>query len=625
MIDFASELNQQQLEAATFDGGPLLILAGAGSGKTRTLIYRTAYLIQEKHHQPDEILLLTFTNKAAEEMQNRLRTLVGVHLPFAGTFHSFCAKLLRREGHHIGIPTNYLIYDDADQIDLLKLIIKELDLPKQFTPRSLQSQIGEAKNQLLSPRQFADMARGYFQETVAQAYNHYQNKLDKNHALDFDDLLLKTVLLLQNQTQVREYYSHKFKHVLIDEYQDTNTAQYVIAKLLAQTHQGLTAVGDASQSIYRWRGADYRNLDYLQRDFPDLTVIKLERNYRSTQIILDAAYSVIANNTSHPILSLWTEQKEGDKITLFQALDEQEEAQYIIRQLNTQAHATETAVLYRINAQSRALEEACIRAGVPYNLVGGVKFYERKEVKDILSYMRLLQNPSDEVSLNRVVKLGKRRLQAFQEKTRQLDTTSLVTAELFDQVLDATDYLARFDTASPEDMSRIENIKELKSVATQFERLSDFLENVALVEKNTLLQANDLGMNLKPKLTLMTIHASKGLEFDQVFLVGLEEGIFPHSRSLMDSAELEEERRLCYVALTRAKKQLCLTYSQSRLFFGGRQHGVVSRFISEIPENLLQSSMHASYQPSTRQRMVVDDSLIDQFLNDEIDIDKLLG
>lgn len=623
-IDFKAELNDRQFQAVTHPGGPLLILAGAGSGKTRALTYRAAYLIQERGVDPNSILLLTFTNKAAEEMQHRLKHLVGVKLPFAGTFHSFCAKLLRTHGHHLGLSPNYLIYDTTDQLALIKQIIKEQNLPKEFRPRSILGHISNAKNELLTPKAYQNLAQGYYQEHVATLYRVYQDRLFGNDALDFDDLLVKTVQLLVKSPQVAQKLQTQFEHVLIDEYQDTNKAQYQIAKIIAAQHHNLTAVGDASQSIYRWRGADYRNLDYLKTDFPDLTTIKLEQNYRSTQPILDAAYSVISKNHTHPILSLWTNQTEGDPLILHQADDEYQEARYVINSYQqVSGDKTSTAVLYRTNAQSRAFEEACIRAGIPYLLVGGVKFYDRKEIKDVLAYLRLLINPTDEVSLNRAEKLGKRRFQSFLAKTKNIDVQNTTTTELFEIVLASTNYMDKLDPHNESDLERIENIKELKSVATQFDHLVDFLENVSLVETATMAKKSALADSTENPLVLMTMHASKGLEFDQVFVVGLEEGVFPHSRTLLDPQELEEERRLCYVALTRARKYLHLTHARNRNFYGGRQTGTSSRFISEIPEHLLRPTSPVA--TTSTHHYQIDEDLLDQFLDDEIDIDQFLN
>jgi len=624
-FDLNKDLNPDQLKAVIFGSGPLLILAGAGSGKTRALTYRAAYLIRDQHADPSSILLLTFTNKAAAEMQQRLRRLVDATLPFAGTFHSFCAKLLRKYGYAVGLPPGFIIYDDADQLDLIKQIIKASDIdPKQYRPRALLSQIGSAKNELLTPKEYASMARGHFQQVVADVYVQYQDRLARAQAVDFDDLLLKVVRLLQVSPDVLTKLQHQFQYVLVDEYQDTNRAQYLIAKLIADSHHNLNAVGDASQSIYRWRGADYRNLEYLQHDFPNLTVIKLEQNYRSTQTILDAAHSVISRNTSHPILALWTQSKGGEPIRLYEALDQNDEANYVVTNLR---RGTQTAVLYRTNAQSRAFEEVFIRAGIPYTLVGGVKFYQRQEIKDTLAYLRLLINPADSVSRSRLQKLGKRRLQSLEDLRAKLDLANLNTTEIFDQIFAKTGYLDRFDKNVEEDLRRIENIKELLSVATEFDHPVDFLENVALVEDNTLakeLAAPTLG-SPKDAVTLMTIHSAKGLEFDQVFVVGLEEGLFPHSRSLLEPAELEEERRLCYVALTRARSTLHLTYARSRHYYGGGGSGIISRFVTDIPETLLHPLNIAFASPAHHEPSVISDELLDNFLNDTVDIDTLLN
>ncbi len=674
MFDAKKDLNPDQYQAVTFGGGPLLILAGAGSGKTRALTYRAAHLIDQGLAKPENILLLTFTNKAAAQMQQRLTHLINTTLPFAGTFHSFSAKLLRRYGHELAIPPGYLIYDDTDQLDLIKAILKDLGLsPREYHPRSVLSQIASAKNEMIAPDQYQSFARGQFQNIVADVYHRYQQRLKKAGALDFDDLLLYTVRLLET-TPVLEELQDRLQFVLVDEYQDTNRAQYLIAKHIASQHRQLTAVGDASQSIYRWRGADYRNLDYLKTDFPDLITIKLEQNYRSTQIILDAATSVIQKNVSHPILSLWTHTKGGQPITLHEAADQTEEALYVLNAIRATPKATHSAILYRTNAQSRAFEEAFIRAGIPYALVGGTKFYQRKEIRDVLSYLRLIINPHDEVSRARAGKLGKSRLSALEAARADLDPVKLTTIELFDQILHITHYLDKYDEKLEEDQARIENVKELRSVAAGFDRPLDFLENVALVEDSTInnsknrvptetlgsrngrigslrevnnvqagstlaQQANQNKQNnsppdansSNPSVTLMTIHSAKGLEFDQVFVVGLEEGLFPHSRSLLEPAELEEERRLCYVALTRAKNKLHLTYARNRLYYGGGGSGIISRFVTEIPEHLLKSSQNQSFtkqleaRPSSwAETYTIDNQDLDAFLDDQVDIDDLL-
>jgi DNA helicase-2/ATP-dependent DNA helicase PcrA len=623
--DLTKDLNKQQLEAVTFPDSPLMILAGAGSGKTRVLTYRAAYII-ENAKSSTNLLLLTFTNKAAEEMQSRLSKLVGETAPFSGTFHRFCALFLRKQGHLLGLPINYQIYDDSDQQDVIKHIFNKLNLTsKQYRPGTFLSQIHQAKNELIGPKAYGELAQGNFQHEVAQVYHLYQQKLLEAEAVDFDDLLLFTVKILQNFPEVAKSYQNHFSHLLVDEYQDTNKAQYVIVKSLAAGHHHLTVVGDAAQSIYRWRGADYRNLDYLKRDFSELATIKLEQNYRSTQPILDAAYSVISHNSSHPILSLWTNEKTGDPITLFEADDESMEALHILSVLKDSPPDTTSAVLYRTNAQSRALEEACIHAGVPYVLVGGTKFYDRKEIKDLLAYLRLVYNPKDFVSHNRAEKIGKRKLKAFETMLPKLNSDQTPT-DIFDQIVKATDYLSSFDAKIEADLSRLENIKELRGVTTKFTTLSEFLENVALVDNQTVTK-DASAAHTKP-LTLMTIHAAKGLEFDQVFLVGLEEGLFPHSRSLMEPAELEEERRLCYVAMTRARKKLHLSFAHHRLSFGSFQTGVVSRFIREIPEHTLHFvgiTTKTSHSNSKAPKLNFDDPSLDLLLSDEIDIDEFLN
>lgn len=592
--DLLNDLNKDQIAAVKHTDGPVLILAGAGSGKTRVLTYRVAYLISEKHIDPQNILMVTFTNKAANEMKERIRNLVSDHgLPFAGTFHSLCVRILRVDGVHVKIPPNFAIYDADDQVDAIKEVMKKLDISaKQYHPNAVLATISQAKNELITALEYPTYARGNFQETVARAYLGYQRLLLENEALDFDDLLLKTVELFRNHPEVAGKYQERFQYVLVDEYQDTNKAQYELTKSLAKRWHNITVVGDASQSIYRWRGADFRNIINFKSDFPDVAVFHLEQNYRSTQTILDAAYSVISKNTSHPILKLWTEKNGGERITLYEARNEQDEATYIIQTiLQSGRPFSDFAVLYRTNAQSRVLEEAFLHAGIPYVLVGGTRFYERKEIKDVLAYLRILANPKDMVSYHRAEKLGKGRMEKFLEyaDTRQKDNQLIAatTLELLDSILDVTKYTDLYDANSEEENYRLENIKELRSVATQFPDLSAFLENVALVEQEyTPQHMKDLEAKRRA-VTLMTLHAAKGLEFPYVAIVGMEEGIFPHSRSLMEKDELEEERRLCYVGITRAKEKLYLTYANRRLFFGTRTQNMISRFISDIPEHIL--------------------------------------
>lgn len=610
-MDILADLNSDQQAAVTYNKGPLLILAGAGSGKTRVLIYRTAWLISEKKIPPDNILLLTFTNKAAGEMKERLQKILSTshqspaanhQPPHAGTFHSFCAKILRIEGKNIGISTNYLIYDEQDQIDAIKEILAELQISlKEFNPRAVLTTISEAKNELISELEYPQYVRGYWQETVAKVYQKYQRFLKENEALDFDDLIFKTVSLFKKFPELLGKYQNKYQYVLVDEYQDTNHAQYVLTKLLAKRFKNLTVVGDMSQSIYMWRGADFKNVLKLKEDFPELKTINLEQNYRSTQKILDTAYSVISHNSSHPILKLWTQNPKGEKPFLFEASSEINEAEFIVKEIlsatSNQSPPTshqfysKFAILYRTNAQSRVLEEAFLQIGIPYVLVGGTRFYERKEIKDVLSYLRLLANPKDMVSYKRIEKIGKGRLEkflGFQEKfLKDERNLKLSTLEIMDEVLKATEYLNFYDQEDEEDLVRLENIKELHSVAANFPELNQFLENVSLVEQEYIPDqpTKDGGKNA---VTLMTLHAAKGLEFPIVFMVGMEEGLFPHSRSLLDNSQLEEERRLCYVGITRAKERIYLTYARRRLYFGQRTSNLPSRFLMDIPQDLLQ-------------------------------------
>lgn len=585
-----SILNKEQREAVMSTEGPCIILAGAGSGKTRVLTYRTAYLI-EKGISDQNILLTTFTNKAAAEMKERIKTLLGKtgSQPTIATFHSLCAKILRIEGKNIGLSEKFIIYDGQDQADAIKEVLKHLSLStKDFKPNSVLATISQAKNQLISETEYRNFARGYFQETVAKIYPMYQKILKENDAVDFDDLMNKTILLFHENPQILEKYQNRFHYVLIDEYQDTNHAQYMLARLFSGKWENICVVGDFSQSIYSWRGADFTNLTKFKQDFKDTKTFSLSQNYRSTQKILDAAYSIISKNTSHPILSLWTENSKGEDITIYEARNEQDEARFIISQLvnlidNEKYSYNDVAILYRTNAQSRVIEEVLLHFGVSYVLIGGTRFYERKEVKDILSYLRVLANPKDMVSFNRIKKLGKGRLGKFEEFRTELEGKEKDTIDLLDEVIQKTGYLALYDEDDQEDRGRLENIKELRSVAIEFPEISNFLENVALVEQEYMPDRSDENGEKKNAITLMTLHAAKGLEFPIVFMVGMEEGLFPHSRSQMDKSELEEERRLCYVGVTRAKDKLFLTYARQRLFFGQRTSNTVSRFILDLP------------------------------------------
>lgn len=576
-------LNKDQKEAVQYKNGPLLVLAGAGSGKTKVLTHRVSYLVEHGVLDAHKCLLLTFTNKAAKEMRERMD---GLELGFAGTFHSFCVKVLRTSGNKIGIDSNFLIYDDSDQKDLIKDIINDLNIKDSIKPNSVQFAISEAKNQLLTPALYADIASGDFNLTVAKIYSSYDRKLKEINALDFDDLLLKTVTAFE-QPEIINFWREKIGHIFVDEWQDTNKIQYRLVRLLDGGRGVITAVGDASQSVYSWRGADYRNINYLMRDYPNIKVVNLEQNYRSTQNILEAANYIISKNTTHPVLKLWTDKKDGEKISIFSARSGFDEAEYITREIkriknSRKFNYTDIAVLYRTNAQSRVLEEALLHSGIPYVLIGGIRFYDRKEIKDILSYLRLLINNKDTVSQKRAFSLGKRRFEKF--KNIAVDTDNVPTIDILDIVLKETEYLSKFKEEDPEDYDRLENIKELRSVAIEFPKLIEFLEQVALVEMGSTKTVDNA-------VTLMTLHSAKGLEFPVVFIVGLEEGIFPHSRSLWDKEQLEEERRLMYVGVTRAKEVLYLSYASKRLFYGETSSNSPSRFLSDIPENLLNGTI----------------------------------
>ncbi|MBI2443112.1 MAG: UvrD-helicase domain-containing protein [Candidatus Levybacteria bacterium] len=612
------DLNKDQQQAVLHTDGPAIILAGAGSGKTRVLTYKVIYLILERKVPAENILLVTFTNKAAKEMKERIERFFSSKLhssttstrPLATTFHSLCAKILRIDGKPIGLSQKFLIYDDNDQMDCIKEAMGRLNISvKDIKPYSVLATISQAKNELLTPLEYLSIARGYFQETVAKIYSMYQQILKENDAVDFDDLINKTIKLLEENPSVLKKYQEKFQYILVDEYQDTNKAQYRLTRLLSGKWKNVCVVGDFSQSIYSWRGADYRNLMRFQQDFASTKTFTLSQNYRSTQKILDAASTVIANNTSHPVLKLWTENPIGEQIEIFEANNEQEEADFIINTISnvkyqmSNVQLKDVAVLYRTNAQSRVIEEAFLHHSIPYVLVGGTRFYERKEIKDVLSYLRNIANPKDMVSYRRIEKLGKGRLQKFLDFQKSLYPSPLrgegggegeqseelpATIDIMDRVVKATDYLSLYDEKDEEDRMRLENIKELRSVALEFPNLTDFLENVSLVEQEYTANLGDA--EKKNAITLMTLHGAKGLEFPIVFMIGMEEGLFPHSRALMDKHELEEERRLCYVGITRAEYRLFFTYARRRLYFGQRTSNTVSRFIQELPEDVLKQN-----------------------------------
>lgn len=642
MTDTMQGLNKEQLDAVQTINGPMLILAGAGSGKTKVLTCRIAHLLQQGV-RPYRILAITFTNKAAAEMRERVDRMAGAAARdvWLFTFHAFCARLLRYELENLsGYANNFAIYDTSDSKNLIKQVLKEMNLDeKRFPLPAIISHISNAKNALLLPDAYAREASGYYEQQVAKIYDAYQKKLQANNAVDFDDLLLLALRLLQENLAVREKYQRKFDYLMVDEYQDTNHAQYLLTKLLAAGHRNICVVGDADQSIYGWRGADIQNILDFEKDYPDAKLVKLEQNYRSTQVILDAANAVIDNNSGRKPKNLWTANGNGSEIIYYQANDERDEARYVIEnmqklQLNEGAKLGDMAVLYRTNAQSRVFEEMLIKSGIAYTMVGGTKFYERKEIKDALAYLRLLYNPHDSLSLLRIINVPRRgigdatlaRLQEyanasgqslFEVVTNAADVPGLASRfankldelsellfelmgeaadvpvkQLLDDVLLKTGYLEELQNSKdPQDESRVENLKEMLSVTEEFavkcERngeeptLENFLADVALVAD---IDDAELG---EEAVTLMTLHSAKGLEFPDVFLVGMEEGIFPHSRTLMDENEIEEERRLCYVGITRAEKHLFLSNARTRTIYGRTQYYTPSRFLQEVPRNLV--------------------------------------
>ena len=633
-------LNREQQQAVQHTEGPLLILAGAGSGKTKVLTVRIAYLLAQGVN-PYEILAITFTNKAAKEMKSRVEGLVGdvANRIWLSTFHSFCAKFLRFElDNFLGYNSNFTIYDTSDSQVVIKAALKALNLDDKYYPvGAMISAISDAKNKLMFASDYRKQARDFYQQKVADVYEYYERELRKNNALDFDDLLLVAVKLLQSNAAVLEKYSKRFRYVMIDEYQDTNHAQYLLAYLLSSHWKNIAVVGDADQSIYAWRGADIQNILDFEKDYPNCTSIKLEQNYRSTKIILDAANAVIDNNEGRPEKNLWTDKVEGAKIQHFTAQSEHEEAAFIGDTIvkKHDIHGVpygDMAILYRTNAQSRVLEEALIKRALPYTMVGGTKFYDRKEIKDVLAYLRVLYNPFDDLSLLRIINVPKRSIGAttvskLQDYARENGTSLFMTltqlhlvdtikgktkekleefgiliftlvAEMDDKsvldileaILERTGYLAQLEESTdPQDQARAENIGELLSVAKDFQdtnptgTVEDFLEQVALVNDVDSFEQEE------SKVTLMTLHAAKGLEFPIVFLGGLEEGLFPHSRTLMNPEEIEEERRLAYVGITRAEKELYISNATTRTVFGRTSSYLPSRFIDEIPAELVDS------------------------------------
>ncbi len=631
-----STLNPQQLAAVEHGDGPALVLAGAGSGKTRVLTTRAAWLLATGQARSENIVLVTFTNKAAQEMKHRIQSLTDQLIPMAGTFHSLCARILRRHAHLLGFDPNFTIYDADDQLQLIKNLISQIPPSVKLSPQAAKAMIEKAKNAMLTPEQYLAVAHSVYQEEGAKIYRRYQKVLKQNSAMDFDDLLLMTIELFHQHPSVRDKYQTLCQHVLVDEFQDTNAAQYELVKILAAPQQNLFCVGDFAQSIYSWRGANFGNLRKLENDFANIQVYRLEQNYRSTQNILDAAKGVISQNTSHPILDLFTDQAHSLPLEYKLLSDGEAEAYHVaacILKEKTNYLLKHMAILYRTNAQSRLLEEALIAQHVPYTIIGGTKFYDRKEIKDLLAYLKLIANPKDTISRHRAELIGKRRLAAFDNwLTQNSDLLQKPPLELMTDILKLTDYLDRYNENEDEDVSRLENIAELKRVAGQFTNLTAFLENVALIQDGYL---RDIESGETKGVRLMSLHSAKGLEFDVVFMVGMEEGLLPHSRSLLDPDELEEERRLCYVGLTRAKHKLYLTAATHRMGWGSFGSSTVSRFIADIPGHLFSQQstpLHKPDQlltkltnnPSGRFLTDLEDDQLDQFLKGEITSSELL-
>ena len=637
MQEILKQLNDKQYEAVVNTEGPCLVIAGAGSGKTKVLTHKIAYLIDEKGVLPWNILAITFTNKAANEMKERIEGLVGDVAKdiWMGTFHSVCVRILRRFIDRIGFDSSFIIFDTSDQRTLIKACIKNIGLDdKMFTDRSVQSEISNAKNEMLEPDQYTLRANGDFRkEKIALVYEMYQKRLKENNAIDFDDIINYTIKILMDNPDVLEYYSDKFKYVLVDEYQDTNKSQFTLVTLLASKNGNITVVGDNDQGIYSFRGADISNILNFERDFPGTKIIKLEQNYRCTGNILKAANSVIKNNEVKYKKQLWTENDVGNLPKVYSAKNEYDEGTYIATQIEhlrreEKYNYSDFAILYRMNTQSRAIEEILRREGIPYKIIGGLKFYERKEIKDVISYLRLIQNPSDNLSLKRIINepkrgIGKTSLDNIEKLAEDtgismyeiiknadqyglnrvfLNSREFVNvieelrnkkddikiSELIKETLNKSGYTKALEEENTiEAENRIENLDEFLTVAIEFEdesaenKLSDFLEGITLSSDIDNMEETD------DSVTLMTLHSAKGLEFPVVFLVGMEEGIFPGYKSISEPKELEEERRLCYVGITRAKKNLFLTCSKQRTIFGSTSCNPISRFLKEIPEELL--------------------------------------
>lgn len=652
MSQLLSNLNDKQREAVTYTNGPLLVVAGAGSGKTRALTHRIAYLIKEHKVSPWNILAVTFTNKAANEMKKRIVKLLGkqmedTDIPTIGTFHAVCVRILRKHINELDYENSFVIYDTADQQILMKHLMRDLQIDeKQIKPRAVLHHISNAKNSLIDPEEYSKMVSNYFTEKVAELYRHYQSALQKNNALDFDDIIMKTVELFRKNPKALDYYQEKFKYISVDEYQDTNHAQYVLTNQLAQKYRNLCVIGDSDQSIYAFRGANIGNILDFEKDYPEAKIILLEQNYRSSQNILDAAHAVIIKNSARKDKKLWTERDGGEKVQICALDNERGEAEFICREVQKHMEEYETpdyrdfVVLYRTNAQSRVLEEAMLRFGIPYKIVGGIKFYERKEIKDLISYLRVIQNPADSVSLLRIInvpprKIGTRTLEILQEhaykksfsifaaiedvenittlnegkieilkkfaktiKELQKVNHEFTASGVIKHVLDYTGYKKFLDDGTIEGEARMENVSELINVASKYDNLEAGLSLNIFLEEISLITDLDTVDDQDNAITLMTMHSAKGLEFPHVFVAGLEEGIMPHSRSLLEQNDLEEERRLMYVAITRAKDSIYLCRAKNRMLYGETQENTPSQFLADIPEKISERDASSMSTPT---------------------------
>jgi DNA helicase II / ATP-dependent DNA helicase PcrA len=633
-------LNPVQKEAVLHTEGPVLIVAGAGSGKTRALTHRIAYLIKEKGVSPFAILAITFTNKASQEMVDRVEGLLGTRIArgmWLLTFHSACARILRREHSHLGVPSHFSIYDEGDTERVITLCLKQMNVdPKRYPPRQVAAVIGRAKDNLIGPAEFAEQASTFYEHTVADVYAEYQGRLHAAGALDFDDIIMETVRLFRERPEILEHYQERFRYILIDEYQDTNRAQYHLVNMLAAKHRNICVVGDADQGVYSWRGATIKNLLDFEHDYPEAAVFVMEQNYRSTQSILELANALIEHNIQRKPKSLWTDSDRGELAVRYRAENEHDEAWFTANEVERLVQSEgfrygDIAIFYRTNAQSRVLEDVFMRAGLPYKIVGGVRFYQRREIKDVFAYLRTVVNPGDLVSVRRIInspkrgigdatvasiesfassenipflsaarradeiwQLGARAKGAVSAFVAVIDTLGALAGDgagpvrMVEAAFTESGYLAELEAErTVESMGRVENLKELVGVAREFESrnpegtVADFLEQVALVTEQDEYDPDD------PAVTLMTLHNAKGLEFDVVFMVGMEDGVFPHYRSMGDAGQLEEERRLAYVGVTRARRRLYLTHAWGRSLFGGQSFNPPSRFLSEIPVNLL--------------------------------------